>query len=549
MNAFDRAGLYRTAIFAPGALALVTCVTAIVRSPVHWSFSDSLLAFFAAVGTLSVAFFATSLPRLRSRRIAFGAEGYVLDVPILAPLLLASYNGGAIAALAAFLGFSLAAYVRREELGFDILRHGVGRASLLLLVAAFIPAHSLLSWNFFSFGASVLAIGAAYELIYAAPLLAIARNVSIRQTIVRFARTRGLWLALVTVAIWATIDRWGFLTGGAALGVALWLPLPYFAWLRWQNDRLSAELARLKLVREAVAAMLAARDPLPQMRSILGSLRRALVDETLEIVTRTENKKKWRTVASLGPAIGEEAAALRARLLARLPFAERESAKATVGPVTISVYAIRAGEALAGALLVHRRRDDLSAREHQQFYQAAHELAPLLVDLQSISEAHNAANTDPLTGVFNRRAILERLNALVDDARRGAVLMLDIDRFKNINDRLGHAAGDGVLRRVADEIRSALRLEDALGRIGGEEFLVVMPEATREIAVAIGERVRVGVERSDGGPDQPAVTISIGVATVRGHDRPAELLARADRALYEAKRLGRNRLVEEEQSA
>ena len=204
---------------------------------------------------------------------------------------------------------------------------------------------------------------------------------------------------------------------------------------------------------------------------------------------------------------------------------------------------------MAGALLVHRKRDDLSAREHQQFYQAARELAPLLVDLQSISEAHNAANTDPLTGVFNRRAILERLNALVDDARRGAVLMLDIDRFKSINDRLGHAAGDGVLRRVADEIRAALRLEDALGRIGGEEFLVVMPEATREIAVAIGERVRAGVELSNVSAEQPMVTISIGVATVRGHDRPAELLARADRALYEAKRLGRNRLVEEEQSA
>ena len=549
MNAFDRTRLYRTAIFAPGAIGLVAFVTAIVRSPVRWSFSDTLLALFAIGGTFSVAFFATSLPRLRSRRIAFGAEGYVLDVPIIAPLLLASFNGGAIAALAAFVGFSLAAYLRREELGFDILRHGVGRATLLLLVAAFLPAHAVVSWSFFRFSIEVFAVAAAYELMFAAPLLAIARSVSIRQTILRFARTRGLWLSLASVTLWATVDRWGFLTGGAALGVALWLPLPYVAWLRWNNDRLSAELARLKLVREAVAAMLAARDPLPQMRSILGSLRRALVDETLEIVTRTENKKKWRTVASLGPTIGEEGAALRARLLARLPFAERESAKASVGAVTISVYAIRAGEALAGALLVHRRRDDLSAREHQQFYQAARELAPLLVDLQSISEAHNAANTDPLTGVFNRRAILERLNALVDDAHRGAVLMLDIDRFKTINDRLGHAAGDGVLRRVADEIRAALRLEDALGRIGGEEFLVVMPEATRDIAVAIGERVRAGVERSDGGTDQPTVTISIGVATVRGHDRPAELLERADRALYEAKRLGRNRLVEEEQSA
>ncbi len=549
MTTFDRARLYRMAIFAPGAIGLVAFITAIARGPVRWSLSDSLLAFFALAATIAVAFYATSLPRLRSRRVAFGAEGYVLDVPILAPLLVASYVGGEIAALAAFLGFSLAAYIRREELGFEILRHGVGRAALLLLVAAFVPPHALQSWNFLRFSAVTMAVAAAYQLAFAAPVLAIARNVSIRQTVLRFARTRGLWLSLAIVTLWATVDRWGFLTGGAALGVALWLPLPYLAWLRWNNDRLSGELSRLKLVREAVAAMLAARDPLPQMRSILGSLRRALVDETLEIVTRTDNKKKWQTVASLGPSIGEDAAALRARLLARLPSAERDSAKASVGTATISVYAIRAGEALAGALLVHRRRDDISSREHQQFYQAARELAPLLIDLQSISEAHNAANTDPLTGVYNRRAILERLNALVDDARRGAVLMLDIDRFKDINDRLGHAAGDGVLRRVADEIRAALRLEDALGRIGGEEFLVVMPDAPLDIAVSIGERIRAGVARSDGGDGRPPVTISIGVATVRGHDRPAELLARADRALYEAKRLGRNRLVEEERSA
>uniref|UniRef100_E6Q6E2 GGDEF domain-containing protein n=1 Tax=mine drainage metagenome TaxID=410659 RepID=E6Q6E2_9ZZZZ len=549
MTTLDRARLYRMAIFAPGAIGLIAFIAALARSTAPWSLSDSLLALFALAATLAVAFYATSLPRLRSRRVAFGAEGYVLDVPILAPLMLASFHGGEIAALAAFLGFSLAAYIRREELGFDILRHGVGRATLLLLVAAFVPPHALLSWNFLRFGVTTVVIAAAYEFAFAAPLLAIARNVSIRHTVLRFARTRGLWLSLATVALWASVDRWGFLTGGAALGVALWLPLPYVAWLRWNNDRLSGELARLKLVREAVAAMLAARDPLPQMRSILGSLRRALVDETLEIVTRTENKKKWQTVASLGPTIGEDAAALRARLLARLPSAERESAKASVGAATISVYAIRAGDALAGALLVHRKRDDISAREHQQFYQAARELAPLLIDLQSISEAHNAANTDPLTGVFNRRAILERLNAVVDDARHGAVLMLDIDRFKDINDRLGHAAGDGVLRRVADEIRAALRLEDALGRIGGEEFLVVMPDASRDVAVAIGERIRNGVARSDGGEHQAAVTISIGVATVRGHDRPAELLARADRALYEAKRLGRNRLVEEEQTA
>jgi len=172
----------------------------------------------------------------------------------------------------------------------------------------------------------------------------------------------------------------------------------------------------------------------------------------------------------------------------------------------------------------------------------------LLVDLRSISEARSAANTDSLTGIFNRRAILERLTAIVDEPQRnGAILMLDIDRFKGINDALGHAVGDEVLRHVTEVIRAAIRVEDALGRIGGEEFLVVMPDATRELALAIGERVRANIAKSDftlaKGLD---VTISIGVATVRRNDRPAEVLERADRALYEAKRTGRNRLVEEE---
>ncbi|HUY11670.1 MAG TPA: GGDEF domain-containing protein [Candidatus Dormibacteraeota bacterium] len=549
MTTATRARLYRAAVIAPGVASVAVLIFQTFFRTTSWSGSDLAITLVALPITVALAYFATSLPRLRSRRVGFGAEGYLLDVPIFAPLLLASPNGGAIAAGVAILGFSIAAYARRAEAGFELLRHAFVRAAVLLLVAALLPVTSLGSSELIRFAATTMAIAAAYELFLAAPLLAIARGFSIRRTILRYARMRRLWLALALTTLWASVDHAAFSSAGAALGIALWLPLPYIAWLLWSNEHLRGELSRLRLVRDAVAAMLAARDPLPQMRSILGSLRRALVDETLEIVTRAEgSKKKWQSVASVGAPIGEAGQPLRARLLARLPFEDRESTKLADGTMTLSAYAIRAGDSSVGALLVYRRRDDISSREHQQFYHAAHDLAPLLVDLRSISEARSAANTDSLTGIFNRRAILERLTAIVDEPQRnGAILMLDIDRFKGINDALGHAVGDEVLRHVTEVIRAAIRVEDALGRIGGEEFLVVMPDATRELALAIGERVRANIAKSDftlaKGLD---VTISIGVATVRRNDRPAEVLERADRALYEAKRTGRNRLVEEE---
>ena len=115
-----------------------------------------------------------------------------------------------------------------------------------------------------------------------------------------------------------------------------------------------------------------------------------------------------------------------------------------------------------------------------------------------------------------------------------------------INDQLGHAAGDECLRKIGDIIRAAVRGGDTAGRVGGEEFLIIMPGASRDIALAVGERLRVAV--SLGGMrygNGESVTASIGAAAARVGDTPETILARADRGLYEAKRQGRNRLVEE----
>ncbi|MCB2110014.1 MAG: diguanylate cyclase [Defluviimonas sp.] len=169
----------------------------------------------------------------------------------------------------------------------------------------------------------------------------------------------------------------------------------------------------------------------------------------------------------------------------------------------------------------------------------------------SVERGLRLAMTDPLTGLHNRRYALPHLARMVERARtatRGlAVLAIDIDRFKTVNDRHGHAAGDAVLVEIAERLRSNLRAVDLVARIGGEEFLVALPDTTAEAAHSTAERLRRRVgERPialQGGPEID-VTLSIGVAVgaprARSGDTAEGILARADRALMEAKAEGRN---------
>jgi two-component system, cell cycle response regulator len=159
---------------------------------------------------------------------------------------------------------------------------------------------------------------------------------------------------------------------------------------------------------------------------------------------------------------------------------------------------------------------------------------------------------DPLTGLFNRRYVdahLEGLMARVATGGKGpALLIFDIDRFKLINDTFGHLAGDEVLREIARRALHELRSFDLVGRYGGEEFVVLMPDTNLPIALVVAERLRLAVGETPfivpGLTDPLHVTISIGAATTTdAGDTPRELLHRADVALYAAKRGGRNCLV------
>jgi diguanylate cyclase (GGDEF)-like protein len=162
-------------------------------------------------------------------------------------------------------------------------------------------------------------------------------------------------------------------------------------------------------------------------------------------------------------------------------------------------------------------------------------------------ELKRLATVDALTGTFNRHHFVERGEVEISRAQRTgnppAVLMIDADHFKQINDRFGHAGGDAALRALGQALRDSLRPTDVLGRIGGEEFAIVLPQTSREGAIRLAERLRgaiAGLTIEFAGHTIP-LTVSIGVATGKQSDLTA-LLRDADAALYQAKAAGRNRV-------
>ena len=162
-----------------------------------------------------------------------------------------------------------------------------------------------------------------------------------------------------------------------------------------------------------------------------------------------------------------------------------------------------------------------------------------------IRELKFLADFDSLTGIYNRRKIEDVLMFELERAKRYgkplSILFIDIDNFKDINDTYGHRKGDQVLRRVASLIRQELRSTDYVGRFGGEEFLVILPETRPEEAVKVAERIRRVIERADFGGVK--VTVSVGVTGYAEGESCSEIIERVDRAMYKAKMNGKNRVV------
>ena len=169
-----------------------------------------------------------------------------------------------------------------------------------------------------------------------------------------------------------------------------------------------------------------------------------------------------------------------------------------------------------------------------------------------VEDSFEQAVTDPLTGLYNRRYLLSQLQPLLKRAELGgpalAVLVFDLDHFKRVNDRFGHDVGDDVLREFAARIASNVRPTDFVCRLGGEEFVVVMPNTTNDYAVLAAERLRMVISGEDFGVRRGGVwlrvTVSVGLAcSENAAFAPDQLLKQADQALYRAKQSGRDRVA------
>ena len=215
------------------------------------------------------------------------------------------------------------------------------------------------------------------------------------------------------------------------------------------------------------------------------------------------------------------------------------------GPTTCEPLLV--GGEVIGSVLVSPGRPP-TPEEDATVRQTVAQVAPMLANLRNLALAEFRANSDALTGLPNKRATDDTLKRMVAYASRSlsplSAIMLDLDHFKQINDRYGHGRGDEVLAAVGLAISECLRASDFAGRFGGEEFLILLPDTTASAALAVGERIRAAIATiALPGLDRD-ITASLGIADLLEHAGTVEgLIREADRALYTAKAEGRNRTV------
>lgn len=165
-----------------------------------------------------------------------------------------------------------------------------------------------------------------------------------------------------------------------------------------------------------------------------------------------------------------------------------------------------------------------------------------------MAKEESAARTDPLTGLLNRRGFLELSRLVVSIAERSArsfsIIMIDLDHFKRVNDKFGHAMGDRVLQEIASILLRGVREQDILARWGGEEVIILLPDTGVNGAKALGEKIRTSVEKLETcrGATQICVTLSAGISEYHSGEPLTDTIQRADNALYHAKSSGRNRV-------
>jgi diguanylate cyclase (GGDEF)-like protein len=206
------------------------------------------------------------------------------------------------------------------------------------------------------------------------------------------------------------------------------------------------------------------------------------------------------------------------------------------------------GERVIGVLSSTDGAANFFSEEHERLLTV---LAAVCAPYVEVARLNRLAHVDPLTGVLNRRGLDDEVSRAFEGELRPCVVLIDADKFKAVNDGWGHAAGDEVLRRIAEVLGGVVRVDDAVVRLGGEEFLLVLQGIDLTQAFRVAERARVELAGTDipvsGGSLR--VTASFGVAQRRPGEPRDSVVARADEALLSAKRSGRNRVEVEPPSA
>jgi diguanylate cyclase (GGDEF)-like protein len=235
--------------------------------------------------------------------------------------------------------------------------------------------------------------------------------------------------------------------------------------------------------------------------------------------------------------------------------AERASSLAALraGRDVSAVAELTRDVAALQSVVLRALREELADSDPERFAEVAERLAEATGAIQAAAieelvrsrsrELESQANTDPLTGLYNLRYFQRQLSQLVDVRKRYeqpfALLLLDIDGLKRINDAHGHQAGDRVLMQVAMSLRRSVRNVDTAARLGGDEFAVLAPLQDSKSAVVLGERLAAAAGDEVVPPDEPPITLSIGVVSSPEHGEESEgLLELADRAMYRAKAAG-----------
>lgn len=232
----------------------------------------------------------------------------------------------------------------------------------------------------------------------------------------------------------------------------------------------------------------------------------------------------------------------------KLRFLSSELKRSAAGNSAISAL-------MDSVLSVAKSVREANERLEDQLAKSSDEVVTLRRNIENIQQE---AMLDPLTGVKNRKTFDTEIARMIRDATGTgqplALIMADVDHFKQFNDRWGHQTGDHVLRLVADVMNANIKGQDVLARYGGEEFAIILPGTTLANAVMLADRIRKSVEsrrlkkrRTD--EDLGVLTLSMGAALLRWNDTVESLVERADSVLYAAKKAGRNRVLDEETAA